>query len=141
VDSSDDFAVLHAYDQSLQKSSLFCVTYDSGFRQLPVHREDAVTILILFHFTQIHFRNRILLQSIIMSIIIISKKLYHHNFASNAFSASTMLVGRQEGRPACKKLSGGMLAWLSGSRKTCLCIIIFYCCSTAVCYVAYCLNF
>jgi len=23
------------------------------------------------------------------------------------------LVGRQEGHPACKKLSGGMLAWLS----------------------------
>ena len=26
----------------------------------------------------------------------------------------TLLVGRQEGHPACKKLSGGMLAWLSG---------------------------
>ena len=25
----------------------------------------------------------------------------------------TLLVGRQEGHPACKKLSGGMLAWLS----------------------------
>jgi len=30
--------------------------------------------------------------------------------------AVTLLVGRQEGHPACKKLSGGMLAWLSGSR-------------------------
>jgi len=30
-----------------------------------------------------------------------------------AFSALTMLDGRQEGHPACKKLSGGMLAWLS----------------------------
>jgi len=28
-------------------------------------------------------------------------------------SALTLLVGRQEGHPACKKLSGGMLAWLS----------------------------
>ena len=27
--------------------------------------------------------------------------------------ALTLLVGRQEGHPACKKLSGGMLAWLS----------------------------
>jgi len=27
-----------------------------------------------------------------------------------AFSALTLLVGRQEGHPACKKLSGGMLA-------------------------------
>ena len=30
-----------------------------------------------------------------------------------AFSALTLLVGRKEGHPACKKLSGGMLAWLS----------------------------
>ena len=29
------------------------------------------------------------------------------------FSALTLLVGRQEGHPADKKLSGGMLAWLS----------------------------
>ena len=27
--------------------------------------------------------------------------------------ALTLLVGRQEGHPACKKLSGGVLAWLS----------------------------
>jgi len=25
----------------------------------------------------------------------------------------TLLVGRQEGHPACKKLSGGVLVWLS----------------------------
>jgi len=30
-----------------------------------------------------------------------------------AFSALTLLVGRQEGHPACKKLRGGMLALLS----------------------------
>jgi len=30
-----------------------------------------------------------------------------------AFSALTLLVGRLEGHPACKKLSGGVLAWLS----------------------------
>ena len=29
------------------------------------------------------------------------------------FSALTLLVGRQEGHPVCKKLSGGVLAWLS----------------------------
>jgi len=29
-----------------------------------------------------------------------------------AFSALMLLVGRQEGHPACKKLSGGVLAWL-----------------------------
>ena len=31
---------------------------------------------------------------------------------SLAFRALTLLVGRQEGHPACKKLSGGVLAWL-----------------------------
>jgi len=30
-----------------------------------------------------------------------------------AFSALTLLVGRQEGHPARKKLSSGVLAWLS----------------------------
>jgi len=34
-----------------------------------------------------------------------------------AFSALTLLVGRQEGHPACKKLSGEVLVWyLSGAR-------------------------
>jgi len=28
-------------------------------------------------------------------------------------SGLTLLVGRQEGHPACKKLSSGVLAWLS----------------------------
>jgi len=30
-----------------------------------------------------------------------------------AFSALTLLAGRQEGHPACKKLSSEVLAWLS----------------------------
>jgi len=30
-----------------------------------------------------------------------------------AFSALTLLVGWQEGHPACKKQSGGVLVWLS----------------------------
>ena len=34
-----------------------------------------------------------------------------------AFSALTLLVGRQEGHPACKKQSGGVLVgYLSGAR-------------------------
>ena len=43
----------------------------------------------------------------------------HHQFIlccfplHSAFSALTLLVGQQEGHPACKKLSGGVLAWLS----------------------------
>jgi len=49
---------------------------------------------------------------------------YHHKFHHQnkktvyrllvcSFSAFTLLVGRQEGHQACKKLSGGVLAWLS----------------------------
>jgi len=39
-----------------------------------------------------------------------------------AFSALTLLVGRQEGHPACKKVSGGVLAWLSvwSEMQTCI---------------------
>jgi len=36
--------------------------------------------------------------------------------------ALTLLVGRQEGHPACKKLSGGMLAWLSVWGEVQICI-------------------
>jgi len=42
-------------------------------------------------------------------------------YCNNTFSAFTLLVGWQEGHPACKKLSGGVLAWLpylSGGRCT-----------------------
>jgi len=39
-----------------------------------------------------------------------------------AFSALALLVGRQEGHPAGKKLSGGVLAWLSACNKVQTCI-------------------
>ena len=42
--------------------------------------------------------------------------------AGGCFSALTLLVGRQEGHPACKKLSGGVLAWLSVWSKVQTCI-------------------
>ena len=38
------------------------------------------------------------------------------------FSALILLVGRQEGHPACKKLSGGVLVWLSVWSKVLTCI-------------------
>jgi len=41
-----------------------------------------------------------------------------------AFSALTLLVGRQEGHPACKKLSGGVLAslraWKRAVKRVCV---------------------
>ena len=38
---------------------------------------------------------------------------YIQLYVNGAFSALTLLVGRQEAHPACKKLSGEVLAWLS----------------------------
>jgi len=43
--------------------------------------------------------------------------------AKTVFSALTLLVGRQEGNPACKKLSGGVLAWLSVWSQVQTCIL------------------
>ena len=39
-----------------------------------------------------------------------------------AFSALTLLVGQQEGHPACKNMSGGVLAWWSVWSKVQTCI-------------------
>ena len=44
-----------------------------------------------------------------------------------AFSALTLLVGRQEGHPTCKKLSGGVLAWLSVWSEVQTCIWPSWC--------------
>jgi len=38
------------------------------------------------------------------------------------FSALMLLVGQQEGHPACKNLSGGVLAWLSDWSEVQTCI-------------------
>ena len=44
-----------------------------------------------------------------------------------AFSALTLLVGRQEGHPACKKQSGRVLAWLSVWSEVQTCIWPSWC--------------
>ena len=48
-------------------------------------------------------------------------------FLEQCFSALTLLVGRQEGHPACKKLSGWLLAWLSVWSKVQTCIWPSWC--------------
>ena len=45
----------------------------------------------------------------------------------NAFNALTLLVGQQEGQLACKKLSGGVLAWLSVWSEVQTCIRPSWC--------------
>ena len=44
-----------------------------------------------------------------------------------AYSALTLLVGRQAGHPACKKQSGGVLAWLSVWSEVQTCILPSWC--------------
>jgi len=41
---------------------------------------------------------------------------------NDAFGALMLLVGQQEGLPACKKLTGVMLAWLCVWVKVQICI-------------------
>jgi len=50
------------------------------------------------------------------------KRVCVYEAACSVFSASTLSVGRQEGHPACKKLSGEVLAWLSvwSEMQTCI---------------------
>jgi len=48
-------------------------------------------------------------------------------YRAHYVSALTQLVGRQEGHPACKKLSGGVLAWLSVWSEVQTCIWPSWC--------------
>jgi len=52
---------------------------------------------------------------------------------SVTFSALTLLVGRQEGHPACKKLSVGVLAWLSVWSEVQTCIWPSWCHCHSLC--------
>ena len=56
--------------------------------------------------------------------LIDSDRLYNMACVCDActFSAWTLLAGWQEGHPACKILSGGVLAWLSILGKVQICI-------------------
>ena len=63
-----------------------------------------------------------------MEIKSVTKKRKKNNdkflafLASVAFNALTLLVGQQEGHPACKKQSGRVLAWLSVWSRVQTCI-------------------
>ena len=50
-------------------------------------------------------------------------------FSAFAFSVLTLLIGRQEGHLACRKLSGGVLAWLSvwSEVQSCIWPIWYHC--------------
>ena len=54
---------------------------------------------------------------------------WKNTWITRAVSALSLLVGRQEGHPACKKLSGEVLAWLSlwSEVHTCIWPSWFHC--------------
>jgi len=63
----------------------------------------------LQHYLYLH--ENISIFAISAELFTIQNYLISAGVATN--SALSLLVGRQEGHPACKKLSGGVLAWLS----------------------------
>ena len=50
---------------------------------------------------------------IIKKYTLVISSSYLTSYLTTAFSALMLLIGWQEGHPACKNLSGGVLAWLS----------------------------
>jgi len=85
-----------------------------------------ISVLVTFFYIlcnryyTLHFK---LTVTYIWSLVCWSFLCEFHVTFTLAFSALTLLVGRQEGHPACKKLSGGVLAWLSAwsEVQTCIC--------------------
>ena len=61
-------------------------------------------------------------QSYVTVMLCIYSFQFIYTCVSYAFSALTLLVGRQEGNPACKELSSGVLVWLSGWSEVQTCI-------------------
>ena len=60
-------------------------------------------------------------------VILIYVNCFYVFLITYPFSALTLLVGRQEGHPACKKLNSGVLAWLSVWSKVQTCIWPSWC--------------
>jgi len=77
----------------------------------------AISILVISN----HNSFRVLFDKI-ASVYFAGKYIYILALEVEYFSALTLLVGRQEGHPACKNLSGGVLAWLSIWSKVQTCI-------------------
>jgi len=79
-------------------------------RRHPYQTKEQPQIIIIW--------THLLMKALKCSVYVCCKLLLHH-----AFSALTLLVGWQEGHPACKKLSGEVLEWLSAwsEVQTCIC--------------------
>jgi len=99
---------------------LYChlLTGDSPNEQglLQSRQKETYTLL---HYYLLIISTNIFIQHLLYSII----NKYNWVTFHSAFSALALLVGWQEGHPVCKKLSVGVLAWLSvwSKLQTCIC--------------------
>ena len=102
----------------------------------PLQRQSAeqvsrsVQTLICFWYCNWEFEDpkMLILYLSLEQIYAIGKKIITSTlYTISAFSALMLLVGRQEGHPACKKLSGEVMAWLSVWSKVQTCIWPSWC--------------
>jgi len=77
-----------------------------------------------YRLTQVVLEKRPLTGVVVVVIVV---DLEYKFMFSYVFCALTLLVGWQEGHPACKKLSGGVLAWLSVWSEVQTCIWPIWC--------------
>ena len=77
------------------------------------HKEQCMIPVNQAEITWKFIEKHALYTSILVTGALAVNHFLQHFILLKAFSALTLLVGRQEGHPACKKQSGGVLAWLS----------------------------
>jgi len=60
--------------------------------------------------------------SVLIGLPFVQLNAEYYSYSFDAFSALTLLVWQQEGHPVCKKMSGGVLSWLSVWTEVQICI-------------------
>jgi len=102
------FAPVNIHCRRHWQMNLLCLLWSLWIRQ----HQPLVRVLVSWH-THVY--------AVFLSVEILAV------FDTVIFSALTLLVGWQEGHPACKKLSGGVLAWLSVTSEVQTCIWPSWC--------------
>ena len=106
--------------RQVHATSLPCSGWMSFLTSFVLRGAALICVLLLISFWQ--FYCTVDIQRMIILMI-----QMHWLWSVLAFSALTLLVGRQEGYPVCRKLSGGVLAWLSVWSEVQTCIWPSWC--------------
>jgi len=97
-----------------------CTSASSIVEILHSHRASMLHIICTTYNTHVDIHTRTYeTPNILLTVCTACQYYPQHNYKT--FSALTLLVGRQEGHPACI-LSGGVLAWLSVCSEVQICI-------------------